>query len=100
MFSIFKSCVVILLCPYFRFQVAIKTPHDPRSCEAYHFLEEAKSMFEIGKYHENIVNLQGITYGKKDEKGYLPEVCFSKFFFILSIIAESLFKQNAYLPKN
>ena len=26
------------------------------------FLDEAKSMLEIGTYHDHIVNLQGITY--------------------------------------
>ena len=26
------------------------------------FLEEVKSMLEVNEYHENIVNLQGITY--------------------------------------
>ena len=26
------------------------------------FLDEAKSMFEIGTYHDHIVNLQGVSY--------------------------------------
>ena len=25
-------------------------------------MEEAKSMLEVGSYHENIVNLQGVTF--------------------------------------
>ena len=32
------------------------------------YLDEAKSMLEVGEYHQNIVNLQGITY-KIDEDG-------------------------------
>ena len=46
-------------------------------------------MFEIGEYHENIVNLQGITYGKKDGGGCFPEVRDQRFWqlkFNLSII--------------
>ena len=38
------------------------------------FLEEAKSMLEIGNYHENIVNLQGVIYGKEDIEKRLPKV--------------------------
>ena len=35
-------------------------------------LDEAKSMLQIGKYHDHIVNLQGITY-ELDEQN-TPEV--------------------------
>ena len=38
------------------------------------FLEEAKSMLEIGEYHENIVNLQGVIYGEEDTEKRLPKV--------------------------
>ena len=38
------------------------------------FLEEAKNMLEIGEYHENIVNLQGLVYGKEDMEKGLPRV--------------------------
>ena len=38
------------------------------------FLEEAKSMLEIGNYHENIVNLQGVIYGKENIEERLPKV--------------------------
>ena len=38
------------------------------------FLEEAKSMLEISDYHENIVNLQGVIYGKEDIDKRLPKV--------------------------
>ena len=43
------------------------------------FLEEIKSMLEIDQYHENIVNLQGIMYGKEDVAKGLPKVYFSLF---------------------
>ena len=41
------------------------------------FLEEIKSMLVIDQYHENIVNLQGIVYGKEDVAKGLPKVYFS-----------------------
>ena len=34
---------------------------DPQAA-VYSLLDEAKSMLEIGMYHNHIVNLQGITY--------------------------------------
>ena len=37
-------------------------------------LEEAKSMLEINKYHDNIVNLQGIAYQKSAFNDDLLEV--------------------------
>ena len=44
-------------------------------------LDEAKSMFQVGKYHNHIVNLQGIAFkaGKHDEK--LSEVSFFNFLY-------------------
>ena len=35
-------------------------------------LEEAKTMWKVGAYHENIVNLQGIT--AREERGTLRKV--------------------------
>ena len=46
----------------FRYPVAIKKPTSSFMHEVNIFLEEVKSMLEINGYHENIVNLQGITY--------------------------------------
>ena len=46
----------------FRYPVAIKKPKVNTQNEVNVFLEEVKSMLEINAYHENIVNLQGITY--------------------------------------
>ena len=37
-------------------------------------LEEAKSMLEINKYHDNIVNLQGIAYEKSNQDDGVIEV--------------------------
>ena len=37
-------------------------------------MEEAKTMWKVGSYHENIVNLQGITVGV--ENGSIRKVCF------------------------
>ena len=36
-------------------------------------LDEAKTMWSVGDYHENIVNLQGLT--AKEECGILYRVC-------------------------
>ena len=37
-------------------------------------MEEAKTMWKVGSYHENIVNLQGITV--KVEEGSICQVSF------------------------
>ena len=42
--------------------MAIKIPKNNSKMEVSEFLEEVKSMIEIKAYHDNIVNLQGITY--------------------------------------
>ena len=36
-------------------------------------MDEAKTMWKVGSYHENIVNLQGITVGVEDES--IHRVC-------------------------
>ena len=66
---------------HFRFPIAIKNPHPMmdgsfNNEEMQMFLEEAKNMLEIGEYHENIVNLQGLVYGKEDIDKGLPKVRF------------------------
>jgi hypothetical protein len=45
----------------FRFPVAIKAPMTTNYNEVQTFWEEAKSMVEVGTYHDHIVNLQGIV---------------------------------------
>ena len=37
-------------------------------------MEEAKTMLSVGNYHENIVNLQGITYEADFRRNILTEV--------------------------
>ena len=41
-----------------------------------HLMEEAKTMYSIGSYHENIVNLQGIAYETDFDNGRLSKVIF------------------------
>ena len=57
-----------------RFPIAIKHPKNLGDDEIRVFFEEAKSMIEINDYHGNIVNLQGIIYGKEDMEKKLPKV--------------------------
>ena len=38
------------------------------------FLDEVKSMLEVKEYHENIVNLQGISYTTDSETGNIAQV--------------------------
>ena len=49
-----------------RYPVAIKSPKMSSIRETEEFLEEARSMIEIDAYHENIVNLQGMTWTNDD----------------------------------
>ena len=37
-------------------------------------LEEAKNMFQLGRYHDHIVNLQGITYELNKSDRYVSKV--------------------------
>ena len=53
----------------------MKCPKNNHLMEVDNFLEEIKSMLEIDCYHENIVNLQGITYKKKSNESSI-EVSF------------------------
>ena len=46
-------------------------------------MDEAKTMMKVGSYHENIVNLQGITAKLGD--GMISEVSLLKFPYILEI---------------
>jgi hypothetical protein len=59
---------------FYRFPIAIKTPigRNPKQIDS--MLEEAKNMLQLGKYHDCIVNLQGITYELNTTDGYLSEV--------------------------
>ena len=44
-------------------------------CDIDLLMDEAKTMFSIGSYHENIVNLQGVTYQEDLEQETLTQVC-------------------------
>ena len=57
--------------PY-RFPVAIKTSKSEAFQGIEMILDEAKTMIEIGAYHNHIVNLQGVTYSLNlEEKRFL-----------------------------
>ena len=56
----------------FRFPVAIKTSKSEAFQGIEMILDEAKTMIEIGAYHNHIVNLQGVTYSLNlEEKRFL-----------------------------
>lgn len=58
----------------YRFPVAIKTPKMADSMDIEMILDEAKTMLEIGTYHDYIVNLQGIAYERANKFGNLSHV--------------------------
>ena len=59
---------------FYRFPIAIKNPISRNPKQVDSMLEEAKNMFLIGKYHDHIVNLQGITYEINKYDRYLSKV--------------------------
>ena len=78
---------------FYRWKIAIKTTRTTNSGNQYNrniggyshnpyksddeissLMEEAKTMWKVGSYHENIVNLQGITV--KVEEGSICQVRF------------------------
>ena len=59
----------------FRFWVAIKTSLRQESEDISSLLEEAKSMVQIGQYHDHIVNLQGLIYEHSKVETNLCKVC-------------------------
>ena len=78
-----------------RYPVAIKYPKISSARDTEDFLEEAKSMIEIDAYHENIVNLQGITWINDSIENYaMTEVVYH----ILEIIYYPLtFNTSKYI---
>ena len=62
----------------YRFNIAIKTnrmapsskmfPGNSEDNDLGPLLDEAKTMLDVGSYHENIVNLQGVTCLIKEDK--------------------------------
>ena len=73
---------ILLFSPYkaktnptsYRFPVAIKSPKKVDSQSVKLFLDEAKTMVQIGEYHNNIVNLQGIIWDEIVKNNKFPEV--------------------------
>ena len=63
-------CVLILS----RFPIAIKTPKCFDETDIKLFLDEIKSMLEIGSYHDHIINLQGVSYELDEYERKLTEV--------------------------
>ena len=63
-----------------RFPIAIKTPQITDSQGISLCLDEAKSMFEIGSYHDHIVNLQGIAYSWNANENQVSAVSEMKYF--------------------
>jgi hypothetical protein len=59
---------------FYRFPIAIKKPFGRHPKQIDSMLEEAKNMFQLGRYHDHIVNLQGITYDLNKSDRYLSKV--------------------------
>ena len=54
--------------------MAIKTPKDADAHTIQLFLDEAKTMLQIGKYHDFIVNLQGIILKTHEDNKQVSDV--------------------------
>ena len=52
----------------------MKTPKNFSTGQIEVFLDETKSMLELGTYHDHIVNLQGISFVLDDENNKLMKV--------------------------
>ena len=52
----------------YRYKVALKCLRMDGPGDVENFLDEVKSMLEISDYHENIVNLQGITFNRRNSE--------------------------------
>ena len=66
--------VLFILFYHFSFPIAIKKPNTKHITENNALLDEAKTMLEVGSYHESIVNLQGIDYETDNNGKTLSEV--------------------------
>ena len=58
----------------FRFPIAIKDLIGSNQKDIELLLDEAKCMIQVGTYHPNIVNLQGVTYKENKQEKRLEEV--------------------------
>ena len=59
-----------------RFPVAIKCAQNVGPEKTTLFLDEAKTMLQIGSYHDFIVNLQGIIYNTNSNEDQALEVIY------------------------
>ena len=69
-----------------RFPIAIKCAQNIGPEKTSLFLDEAKTMLQIGSYHDFIVNLQGVIYSTNHADDHAPEVNFSLMHFLKSLI--------------
>ena len=60
--------------PFNGFPIAIKCTQNIGPEKTCLFLDEAKTMLQIGSYHDFIVNLQGIIYNMSNADDQTPEV--------------------------
>ena len=60
-----------------RFPVAIKCAQNIGPEKTTLFLDEAKTMLQIGSYHDFIVNLQGIIYNTNNAEDQQLEVSYT-----------------------
>ena len=59
---------------FYRFPIAVKNPRNFSNDQIEVFLDETKSMLELGTYHDHIVNLQGISFVIDNETKKLMKV--------------------------
>ena len=80
-FSTFKSLSFYTTLPsamFFSFPIAIKSSKLGDTQSVSLLMDEAKSMIEIGIYHNHIVNLQGVTLGFNPKTHQLTDVSIQK----------------------
>ena len=72
-----RSATIYKFLTYFlRFPVAIKCAQNIGPEKTTLFLDEAKTMLQIGSYHDFIVNLQGIIYNTNSADDQQLEVSY------------------------
>ena len=69
-----------------RFPIAIKCAQNIGPEKTSLFLDEAKTMLQIGSYHDFIVNLQGIIYNMSNADDQTPEVNLSLIHLLNTLI--------------
>ena len=69
-----KLASSIIYNKFYRFSIAVKNPRNFSNDQIEVFLDETKSMLELGTYHDHIVNLQGISFVIDNETKKLMKV--------------------------